>query len=123
MDVSFISLKLILPAIAGVLKDGGEVVCLIKVHGGPGLVHTLSGNVDQAAHDGGLGFLAALLKAFLRQKYIQSDFLTHGKAAQERARQRRSLEEEAEEPEELLFISTTPWLTYTALVQPAVVPT
>ena len=30
MDVSFISLKLILPAIAGVLKDGGEVVCLVK---------------------------------------------------------------------------------------------
>ena len=30
VDVSFISLKLILPAIAGVLKDGGEVVCLVK---------------------------------------------------------------------------------------------
>ena len=28
--MSFISLKLILPAIAGVLKDGGEVVCLVK---------------------------------------------------------------------------------------------
>ena len=30
VDVSFISLKLILPSIAGVLKDGGEVVCLVK---------------------------------------------------------------------------------------------
>lgn len=30
VDVSFISLKLILPAIAGVLKDGGEAVCLVK---------------------------------------------------------------------------------------------
>lgn len=30
VDVSFISLKLILPAISSVLKDGGEVVCLIK---------------------------------------------------------------------------------------------
>lgn len=30
VDVSFISLKLILPAVAGVLKDGGEVVCLVK---------------------------------------------------------------------------------------------
>ena len=30
VDVSFISLKLILPAIANVLKDGGEVVCLVK---------------------------------------------------------------------------------------------
>ena len=30
VDVSFISLKLILPAIAGVLRDGGEAVCLIK---------------------------------------------------------------------------------------------
>ena len=30
VDVSFISLKLILPAIAGVLRDGGQVVCLIK---------------------------------------------------------------------------------------------
>ena len=30
VDVSFISLKLILPAIAGVLKGGGEAVCLVK---------------------------------------------------------------------------------------------
>jgi len=30
VDVSFISLKLILPAIAAVLKKGGHVVCLIK---------------------------------------------------------------------------------------------
>ena len=30
VDVSFISLKLILPAIAGVLRDEGQVVCLIK---------------------------------------------------------------------------------------------
>lgn len=30
VDVSFISLKLILPAVAGVLRDGGQVVCLIK---------------------------------------------------------------------------------------------
>lgn len=30
VDVSFISLKLILPAIAGVLREGGHVVCLIK---------------------------------------------------------------------------------------------
>lgn len=30
VDVSFISLKLILPAIARVLKDEGEVVCLVK---------------------------------------------------------------------------------------------
>ena len=30
VDVSFISLKLILPAIASVLRDGGEAVCLIK---------------------------------------------------------------------------------------------
>ena len=30
VDVSFISLKLILPAIANVLKDGGEAVCLVK---------------------------------------------------------------------------------------------
>jgi len=30
VDVSFISLKLILPAIAGVLRPGGRVVCLIK---------------------------------------------------------------------------------------------
>ncbi len=30
VDVSFISLKLILPAIASVLRSGGQVVCLIK---------------------------------------------------------------------------------------------
>ena len=30
VDVSFISLKLILPAVAAVLRDGGEAVCLVK---------------------------------------------------------------------------------------------
>ena len=30
MDVSFISLKLILPALRGLLKDDGQVVCLVK---------------------------------------------------------------------------------------------
>lgn len=30
VDVSFISLRLILPALRGVLKEGGEVVCLVK---------------------------------------------------------------------------------------------
>ena len=30
VDVSFISLKLILPAIAGVLRDGGQAGCLVK---------------------------------------------------------------------------------------------
>ena len=30
IDVSFISLKLILPAVNGVLKDGGHVACLVK---------------------------------------------------------------------------------------------
>lgn len=30
VDVSFISLRLILPALRNVIKDGGEVVCLIK---------------------------------------------------------------------------------------------
>lgn len=30
VDVSFISLRLILPALRGVLRDGGEAVCLVK---------------------------------------------------------------------------------------------
>ena len=30
IDVSFISLKLIFPALCGLLKDGGEIACLIK---------------------------------------------------------------------------------------------
>lgn len=30
IDVSFISLKLILPAVNGILKDGGHVACLVK---------------------------------------------------------------------------------------------
>ncbi len=30
VDVSFISLRLILPAVCGLLKDGGHVVCLVK---------------------------------------------------------------------------------------------
>ena len=30
IDVSFISLKLILPAVCGILKDGGHIACLVK---------------------------------------------------------------------------------------------
>ena len=30
MDLSFISIKLVLPAVYSLLKDGGELVCLIK---------------------------------------------------------------------------------------------
>lgn len=30
IDVSFISLRLVLPAVKGLIKDGGDVVCLIK---------------------------------------------------------------------------------------------
>jgi len=30
VDVSFISLKLILPAVAGLLREGGQAVCLVK---------------------------------------------------------------------------------------------
>lgn len=30
MDLSFISIKLVLPAVCSLLKDGGELVCLIK---------------------------------------------------------------------------------------------
>ena len=30
MDLSFISIKLVLPAVCSLLKDGGDLVCLIK---------------------------------------------------------------------------------------------
>ena len=30
MDLSFISIKLVLPAVCALLKDGGELMCLIK---------------------------------------------------------------------------------------------
>lgn len=50
------------------------------------------------------------------------EYLTAGKAAQEEAKRRRSLEEDAEDPLELLYVSTVPWLSYTSLVQPVPMP-
>lgn len=49
-------------------------------------------------------------------------FLTAGKAAQEEAKRQASIEEEPEEMLEKLFVSTLPWLTYTAIVQPVPLP-
>lgn len=48
------------------------------------------------------------------------DFLTRGKAAQARARETATLEED--DPLGQYFISTLPWVSYTALVQPVPVP-
>lgn len=50
-----------------------------------------------------------------------SDFLPYAKQEQEAARQSRSIEEEADIHDKI-FISTLPWISYTALVQPVPIP-
>ncbi len=49
-----------------------------------------------------------------------TDFLTEGVSAQRHCMECGTLDEP--EPEPLIFISTLPWLSYTALVQPTPVP-
>ena len=53
MDVSFISIRLILPALHGLLKPGGEVVCLIKPQFEAGKVDVGKKGVvrDKAVHE------------------------------------------------------------------------
>ena len=50
-----------------------------------------------------------------------SDFLPYAKQEQEAARQSRTIEEEADIHDKI-FISTLPWISYTALVQPVPIP-
>lgn len=51
-----------------------------------------------------------------------AEYLPYAKREQERAKAARSIEEDAADTGDLLFISTLPWLSYTALVQPVPVP-
>ena len=51
-----------------------------------------------------------------------SDFLPYAEREQEAARQKRTIVEEEAEIYDKLFISTLPWISYTALVQPVPVP-
>lgn len=50
-----------------------------------------------------------------------SDFLPYAKQEQEAARQNHTLEEEADIHDKI-FISTLPWISYSALVQPVPIP-
>lgn len=50
------------------------------------------------------------------------NYLTSGKRAQELAKCQASIEEDPEEVLEKLFVSSIPWLSYTALVQPVPTP-
>ncbi len=50
------------------------------------------------------------------------DYLTYAARTQDRARARGSIQESEEEALSLLFLSTLPWLSYTALVQPVPSP-
>lgn len=50
------------------------------------------------------------------------DFLPLAEAAHREAKERGSLREEAAEIEPLLFVSSLPWVSYTALVQPTPFP-
>ena len=49
------------------------------------------------------------------------EYIPYAAARQEEARRARSLSDGGD-PDELLFLSTLPWLSYTALVQPVPVP-
>ena len=51
-----------------------------------------------------------------------AEYLPYAKREQERAKTARSIEEDAADTGDLLFISTLPWLSYTALVQPVPAP-
>lgn len=51
-----------------------------------------------------------------------AEYLPYAKREQERAKAARSIEEDAADTGDLLFVSTLPWLSYTALVQPVPVP-
>lgn len=51
-----------------------------------------------------------------------AEFLPYAAEAQDKAREARSLEEKKEDSSELIFISTLPWISYAALVQPVPMP-
>lgn len=50
------------------------------------------------------------------------EYIPYAAREQELARRRRSIDEDNEETCELLFLSTVPWISYTALIQPVSVP-
>ena len=51
-----------------------------------------------------------------------ADYLREGRAAQAEAKQRSSIQEDLVEALEKLFVTSLPWLSYTALVQPVPSP-
>ena len=51
-----------------------------------------------------------------------SDFLPYAEREQEMARHNRTINEEEGAVYDKIFISTLPWISYTALVQPVPVP-
>lgn len=51
-----------------------------------------------------------------------SDFIPYAKQEQEAARQSRTIDEETDDICDKIFISTLPWISYAALVQPVPVP-
>lgn len=50
------------------------------------------------------------------------DFIPYAIGEQEKAMQRKSIEEEKDETYDMLFISTLPWISYTSLIQPVPMP-
>lgn len=51
-----------------------------------------------------------------------AEYAARGKAAQEAARVRRSIQEDPEDVLDKIFVSCLPWVSYTALVQPVPMP-
>ena len=51
-----------------------------------------------------------------------SDYLVRGRQAQDRAKAQASIAEDPEESLDKFFVSTLPWLSYTALIQPVPSP-
>ncbi len=50
------------------------------------------------------------------------DYIPYAVKEQEKARAQSSIEEESEDVQDMIFISTVPWITFTSLVQPVPMP-
>ena len=58
----------------------------------------------------------------LRADMPFADYILYAQRAQEAAKQRGGIDEDAEEALDKFFISTLPWLSYTSLIQPTPFP-
>lgn len=58
----------------------------------------------------------------LNSNYSFADYISHATQEQEEAKQMNSINEDQEDVLDKIFVSTIPWLSYTALINPTPVP-